>query len=186
MKAKEVLTSKDPNYKKKLETIKNILSNLKSLERFFSIDEFGPFAVKERGGLKLVLKGKCPTVPQFQRSKGSLIVTAALELATNLVVHFYSSKKNSDEIIKMVNILIMKYSGYSTIYLSWDVASWHCSKVLFAEIDKVNEPEFRRLSDTPHVKLAPLPSGAQFHNVIESVFSGMSAAIIQNSDYKSV
>jgi len=36
------------------------------------------------------------------------------------------------------------------------------------------------------VKLAPLPARAQFLNVIESVFSGMSQSIIQNSDYESV
>jgi hypothetical protein len=34
--------------------------------------------------------------------------------------------------------------------------------------------------------LAPLPSCAQFLNVIESVFSGMSRAIIHNSDYESL
>jgi transposase len=185
-KAKEVLTSNDPKYRKKLEKIKTILSNLKPSERFFSIDEFGPFAVKERGGRRLVLKSKYPTVPQFQQSKGSLIVTAALELATNQVTHFYSPRKNSDEIMKMLHILIEKYYGYSSIYLSWDHASWHSSKVLFSEIEKVNEPKFRRLSDTPLVKVAPLPARAQFLNVIESVFSGMAAAIIQNSDYESV
>jgi hypothetical protein len=38
----------------------------------------------------------------------------------------------------------------------------------------------------PVIELAPLPARAQFLNVIESVFSGMSRAIIQNSDYKSV
>jgi len=32
----------------------------------------------------------------------------------------------------------------------------------------------------------PLPSCAQFLNVIESVFSGMAKAIIHNSDYQSV
>jgi len=36
------------------------------------------------------------------------------------------------------------------------------------------------------VKLAPLPARAQFLNVIESVFNGMSQSIIQNSDYESV
>jgi hypothetical protein len=36
------------------------------------------------------------------------------------------------------------------------------------------------------VALAPLPSGAQFLNVIESVFSGMARAIIANSNYASV
>jgi hypothetical protein len=34
--------------------------------------------------------------------------------------------------------------------------------------------------------LAPLPAGAQFLNVIESVFSGMAKAVLHNSDYQSV
>ena len=42
------------------------------------------------------------------------------------------------------------------------------------------------MNNTPVVKLAPLPARAQFLNVIESVFSGMSRSIIQNSDYESV
>jgi hypothetical protein len=36
----------------------------------------------------------------------------------------------------------------------------------------------------PTVETAPLPAGAQFLNVIESVFSGMARAIIHNSDYR--
>ena len=36
------------------------------------------------------------------------------------------------------------------------------------------------------VETAPLPSGAQFLNVIESVFSGMARAVIHNSDYRTV
>jgi hypothetical protein len=36
------------------------------------------------------------------------------------------------------------------------------------------------------LELAPLPSGSQFLNVIESVFSGMAKAVIHNSDYTSV
>jgi hypothetical protein len=36
------------------------------------------------------------------------------------------------------------------------------------------------------IETAPLPAGAQFLNVIESVFSGMARAIIHSSDYKSV
>jgi hypothetical protein len=37
----------------------------------------------------------------------------------------------------------------------------------------------------PLIETAPLPAGAQFLNVIESVFSGMARAIIHNSDCKS-
>ena len=185
-KAKEVLTSNDPNYREKLEAITKILSNLKPTERFFSIDEFGPFAVKQRGGRRLVRQGEYPTVAKFQPSKGSLIVTAALELSTNQVTYFYSTRKNSDEIIKMLHILIRRYSGCRRIFMSWDHASWHSSKALFAEIAKVNNYRFRKKSKTPIVKLAPLPARSQFLNVIESVFSGMAAAIIQNSNYESV
>ena len=58
------------------------------------------------------------------------------------------------------------------------------SRQLFAEIEKRNtEAEVQQY---PIVKTAPLPAGAQFLNVIESVFSGMSRAIIHNSDYPSI
>ena len=43
-----------------------------------------------------------------------------------------------------------------------------------------------KLAGNPIVRLAPLPAGAQFLNVIESVFSGMSRAIIHNSNYGSI
>jgi hypothetical protein len=35
----------------------------------------------------------------------------------------------------------------------------------------------------PNIKVTPLPSKAQFLNVIESVFAGMKKAVICNSDY---
>ena len=50
----------------------------------------------------------------------------------------------------------------------------------------LNKPEYRKINNTPSVELAPLPSSAQFLNVIESVFSGMAKAIIHNSNYQSV
>jgi hypothetical protein len=92
-KAREVLTSNDPEYKEKLEKITRILQRLGPNDRFFSIDEFGPFSVKQIAGKRLVPPGEYPTVPQWQKSKGSLIVTAALELSTNQISHFYSRKK---------------------------------------------------------------------------------------------
>ncbi len=48
------------------------------------------------------------------------------------------------------------------------------------------DPEYRNKHNTPFVELAPLPSSAQFLNVIESVFSGMAKAVIHNSDYQSI
>ena len=57
-KARVVLTSSDPNYRTKVERIVKILSGLRTDEAFFSIDEFGPFAVKKRGGRKRVAPGE--------------------------------------------------------------------------------------------------------------------------------
>jgi hypothetical protein len=184
--AREVLTSHDPEYPEKLARIQGILSALGPDERFFSIDEYGPFAVKMQGGRALTPPGRIRTIPQRQKSKGSLIVTAALELSTNQVTHFYSEKKNSAEMIRLLEVLLKEYAGVASIYFSWDGASWHASKALAERVAEVNAPEYRAEHGTPLVELAPLPAGAQFLNVIESVFSGMWRAIIQNSDYESV
>lgn len=185
-KAKKVLTSNDPNYREKLAAITAILSALRPDEKFFMLDEFGPFSIKMHGGRSLMKDGELKSVPQWQRSKGSLILTAALELSTNQVTHFYSKKKDTGEMIKLIEILLDEYSGESCIYLSWDAASWHASKRLFARVAEINNPKYRIHHKVPHVKLAPLPTRAQFLNVIESVFSGMARAIIHNSDYRSV
>jgi transposase len=184
-KAREVLTSNDPKYKEKMARIHTILSTLSSNDRFFSIDEYGPFSIGKRGGRALVAPGETPIVPQRQQYKGVLIVTAGLELSTNQVTHFYSERKNSGEMTKLLNVLLEQYSACDNIYLSWDAASWHASKELYERMSQVNDPAFRSLHGTPLVGLAPLPSNAQFLNVIESVFSGMARAIIHNSDYQS-
>ena len=83
-----------------------------------------------------------------------------------------------------MDILVREYPEQKRIYLSWDAASWHISKRLHDHIENHNS----NISSGggPQVQTAPLPSGAQFLNVIESVFSGMARAIIHNSDYGSV
>src|SRR5262249_41548215 len=127
-----------------------------------------------------------PVVPQYQKSKGSLIVTAALELSTNQVTHFYSSKKDTEEMVKLLDVLLVQYANCERIYLSWDAASWHDSNKLHDRVAEVNSETYRKTHHTPLVDLVPLPSRAQFLNVIESVSSGMARAIIHNSDYQSI
>jgi transposase len=179
--ARIVLTSADPAFSEKLGRVRSILSKLGPDEAFFSIDEFGPFAVKTIPGRALVPSGEHYVVPQWQKSRGCLIITAALELSGNQVHHFFSTKENTAEMIRMMNLLIERYPDHRKIYLSWDAASWHISKNLYKCIDQHN-----CTCQSPAVETAPLPSGAQFLNVIESVFSGMARAIIHNSDYKTV
>jgi transposase len=183
-KARITLTSSDPLYREKVDAIKKVLSELKEDEAFFSIDEFGPFAVKMRGGKALQPPGKVCHVPQWQKSKGSLIVTAALELSRNQVIHFYSDQKNSTETRKLIDQLRRQYKGYRCIYLSWDAAPWHSSKQLLDHVEFLNG--WAAHDGAPLIEILPLPAQAQFLNVIESVFSGMARAVIHNSDYATV
>ena len=185
-KARRVLTSPDPEYREKLKEITRILSNLGEDEKFFSIDEFGPFSVKMQGGRAFTPNGMTRVVPQRQRSKGRLILTGALELSTNQITHFYSEKKNTDEMIRLLDVLLEQYSNQRCLYLSWDKASWHISNKLNERVREVNSAAEAACHRLPIVKLAPLPASAQFLNVIESVFSGMAKAVIHNSDYQCV
>src|SRR5262249_37358962 len=160
-KAKKSLMSCDPTYREKLSKITSTLSRLSSDEKFFSIDEFGPFSVRIRGGTALVPGDQIRTIPQRQRRRGSLICTAALELSSNQILHFYSKKKNSKEMIKLLRRLIIKYRDQKRIFVSWDSASWHASKMLYKIVDEMNCDEFRSRHKTPVVELIPLPTGAQ-------------------------
>ena len=170
--ARVVLTSNDPDYTDKLARIRSILSGLQPDEAFFSIDEFGPFAVKAKPGRTLTAPGEQRAVPQWQKSKGCLILTAALELSGNQVTHFYSLKKNTAEMIRMMELLLEQYRDKRKLYLSWDAASWHISKKLFERIEANNQMVFVTNAG-PMIETVPLPARAQFLNVIESVFSGM-------------
>jgi len=113
-KARKVLTSNDPEYRQKVRHIQRVLGELQDSEAFFSIDEFGPFSVRVQGGRVLVAPGEVPTVPQYQKSKGSLIMTAALELSQNQTTHFYSPRKDTGEILRMLRRLMDQYirAGY--------------------------------------------------------------------------
>lgn len=184
-KARVVLTSADPDYSEKLARIQSVLSGLSPDEAFFSIDEFGPFAVRTKPGRALTAPGEQRTVPQWQKSRGCLIMTAALELSGNQVTHFYSLRKNTTEMIRMMELLVERYRDRRKLHLSWDAASWHISKRLHQCVEEHNAAVAAG-GGGPMVETAPLPSGAQFLNVIESVFSGMARAVVHNSDYKTV
>jgi hypothetical protein len=88
--------------------------------------------------------------------------------------------------IKLLTMLIQKYKCERKIYFSWDTASWHASKALYEKVEEVNSEKYRSNNMTSLVELVPLPTGPQFLNVIEWVFSEMSKAILHDSDYQSV
>jgi transposase len=179
--ARVVLTSNDRKFRKKLDRVRETVAGLREDQAFFSVDEFGPLAIRMRGGRALVPPGGLRSVPQWQKTKGSLIVTAALELATNQVSHFYSKRKNTGEMTLLLEKLADEYRDRRTLFITWDAAPWHRSRQLFEFIRQHNDEAAR--SRGPSIRVVPLPARAQFLNVIESVFSGMARAIVHNSDY---
>jgi hypothetical protein len=88
--------------------------------------------------------------------------------------------------IKLLKLLIAKYPNDECLYFSWDAASWHASKTFIAVVESLNSLRNSSQNSGPKIQLVPLPSSAQFLNVIESVFSGMAKAIIHNSNYPSI
>src|SRR5205085_5927198 len=158
-KARKVLTSTDPEYREKVRHIQSVLAELQENEAFFSIDEFGPFSIRAQGGRALVGPGEMPTVPQRQKSKGRLIMTTALELSQNQITYFYSPRKDTGEMLRMLTRLIQEYKHKSRIYLSWDAASWHMSKMLRDNVDRHNKAIIKGETAGPVVDLAPLPAG---------------------------
>jgi len=75
-----LLTSNDPDYKAKVEAITKILSVLKPDEAFFSVDEYGPFAIKMKAERNELPRREIrrSTVAEIE---GWMILTAALELS---------------------------------------------------------------------------------------------------------
>jgi hypothetical protein len=86
----------------------------------------------------------------------------------------------------MMSLLEMLYNQYyakSKLYVTWDAVSWHNSATLMEWLDQFNTRS--RGQGGPVIELIPLPTSAQFLNVIEGVLSGMTRAVINNSDYQS-
>ena len=178
--ARRVLTSPDPKYREKTKKVLDTLRNLESNDAFFFIDEGGPYQVKKYGGKSWTPKGAIKTFPQFQKPKGRVTFIGGLDALKNHVTLFFTKSKNTAAVVCLIKILFYRYHGYSTLYLTWDCASWHRSKKLQECLDKLNADE-----KSPSIKVVPLPKQSQFLNVIESVFSGMKKAVIFNSDYQS-
>jgi transposase len=151
----------------------------------FFIDELGPLQVKRYAGRCYEPKGQTPTHPQSQKSKGSITLYGALSAITNQMTWFYGTTKDSAGIIDLAEILFNQNLKRSKIYLTWDAASWHGSDALLDWVEELNGSNLIGGTRGPLIEFVPLPSSAQFLNVVEAVFSGMKRAVIHNSDYQS-
>jgi len=182
-KARRVLTSPDPNYQEKMELLVTTLRSLKASEVFLFIDEWGPVQVRKRPGRAYRDKYSVPRIPRHQVSRGTVSLVAALSATTNQTTWMFVASKDTRSKVDLLEILYNQYHGASKLYVTWDAVAWHNSTVLTEWLDDFNE-ENKRETAGPVIELVPLPTSAQFLNVIEGVLNGMSRAVIHNSDYK--
>lgn len=176
--ARQVLTSPDPEYREKVEKLLDTLQGLKEGERFFFIDEVGPYQVKKYGGRVLMPKDQTPEVPEYQRSRGKIQFVAALEAVTNQMSWLFTPDKTAVSMIALFKKIEQDYTDCPAAYFTWDAISVHSAKAIVAWISAHN-----KAGKSPHIEVIPLPSKSQFLNVIEAVFGGMKRAVICNSDY---
>lgn len=177
--ARTVLTSPDPGYKEKVQLILKTLRGLGQDDRFFFLDEVGPYRVKKYGGQRLSLKDQVETIPAMQRGRGKVQFVAALEAVTNQLTWRFTGDKSAISLVRFLEDLVPTYSFCENLYFTWDAISVHNAKAVIGWIVSHNK------GAGPHVEVVPLPANAQFLNVIEAVFGGMKRAVICNSDYPS-
>ncbi len=181
-KARKVLTSPDPDYREKVETLLTVLNSLGPDELLFFIDELGPLKVRKYGG-RMYTK-EVQTYPQVQAGKGSVSLAGALSATTNQVTWMYIGSKDSNAMINLIEILYNQHYNKKKLYVTWDCASWHSSQELVSWLESFNGKS-EKLSQGPIIEFIPLPTSSQFLDVIESIFSGMKRSIVHNSDYGS-
>jgi hypothetical protein len=167
-----------------VELVLSTLQNLEPNELFFFVDELGPLRVKRFGGRAFVPRHETPVVPQVQHHRGSITMTGALSATANKVTWMYSAAKDSRSMIDLIEVLYCQHPEAARLFLTWDAAAWHRSRLLAEWLDEFNA-ETQRSGCGPVIDLVPLPSSAQFLDVLEAVFSGMKRAVIHHSDYGS-
>ncbi len=183
-KARQVLTSPDPEYREKVELLLKTLRSLTTDELFFFLDEWGPVQVRKRGGKAYRNKDNNPGIPRHQTPKGTVSLAGALSATTNQVTWTFVTSKDSLSMMNLLELLYNQHHDKSKLYVTWDAVSWHDSIALTDWLDQFNATTSRE-SSGPVIELVPLPTSAQFLNVIEGVLSGMTSAVINNSDYQS-
>ena len=182
--ARQVLTSPDPDYQAKVEILIQTLRSLGGGELLFFVDELGPIAVKKHGGRSYVKRDETFVVPQLQTPTDSIVLAGALSATTNQVTWCFVSSKDTSAMIDIIELLFNQYQDKTRLYITWDAASWHDSGSLIDWLDSFNLKTTEAKVGGPLINLVPLPSHSQFLNVIESVFGVMKKAIIHHSDYQ--
>ena len=107
-----------------------------------------------------------------------------MSATTNQMTWAYVTSKDTEAMTTLLELLYNQYYIKSKLYVTWDAVSWHNSVALTDWLDHFNKTTVTE-GVGPTIELIPLPTSAQFLNVIEGILSGMTRAVVNNSDYKS-
>src|SRR5271166_4507487 len=117
--ARQVLTSSDPEYRAKVEVLIQTLRTLGDTETLFFVDELGPLAVKKHGGRSFVKKGEALVVPQVQTLKGSIVLAGALCATTNQMTRCYVRSKDTAAMIDLIELVYSAHHDKTHLYITW-------------------------------------------------------------------
>src|SRR5262249_34790928 len=123
--ARQILTSSDPDYATKVETLVQTMRALGDNELLFFVDELGPLAVKKHGGRMFAKSREALVVPRFQPRKGSISLVGALSATTNQMTWCFTQSKDTAGVIDLIEILFNQHLNKARLYMVWDAASWH-------------------------------------------------------------
>ncbi len=140
--------------------------------------------MKKRGGKAYRDKDNVPQIPRHQASRGTVALVAALSATTNQMTWAYVTSKDTEAMTTLLELLYNQYYIKSKLYVTLGPVSWHNSVALTDWLDHLNKTTVTE-GVGPTIELIPLPTSAQFLNVIEGILSGMTRAVVNNSDYKS-
>jgi hypothetical protein len=136
--ARQVLTSSDPDYQAKVDVLIQTLQTLEDTETLFFVDELRPLAVKKYGGQTLVKRGEPLDVPQIQTPKGSIIMAGALSATTNQITWCSAQSQDTTAMIDLIELLFNEHRDKTRLFITWDAASWHDSISLVDWLDVFN------------------------------------------------
>lgn len=164
--------SSDPQYEEKKNRVLQLYNNPPEGDIVVSLDEKGSITVKEYGGSAWRVDEA--RIPDRQQVKGKVEFSAAYLPHAGKILHRFTDRKNSHEVIELVKKVRSEYPDKG-LHLILDNHRIHTSK------------EFKDyVKEDGSIELAYTPKHASWLNAVEQIFASIQRWVINNSSYQSV
>jgi transposase len=165
-------TSHDPDFKKKLERIRELTDRDHNPPIVVSADEMGPVQLKPHGGRTWARKGHPDRVrATYNRKKGVRYLMGAYDFYHDKMYGWVSRRKRGIDWVKHLRFIRSKYPDGGRIYLIQDNLSAHTTPDCLAEAERLD------------IEFVPTPTNASHLNPIECHFGEVKDLALTGSDY---